>query len=274
MEICMLGTSSGLPTPTRFGQTIVVTFCKSTNLETNLILDPGDGASSRLCQLGFDHKKIGVIVVSHMHVDHHAGLAQILKTCMHMRKKDPLIILAPNEGIQPLQSYLQASYLFDSFLGYPLIWGSLAEGIDKPIELPTGTFLTSLTNQHLAYYRIHFAKEKIPTDHTFESYSIHLTHNYRSLVYSGNLNWNEGFGGLDQFVAGCSLYLSELAHIQPDSLGQFLSKANVKRTVVTHFHPKWTEISDEQILQLIQMGAGKDFAGKIFLAKDGDIFNC
>src|SRR5579863_3360619 len=155
MEICLLGTASGLLAPDRFGQTIVLTVTNpgSDADRVHYILDCGDGASSLLTRHGFDHRRVRGIFVSHMHADHHGGFAQVVKTCMHVQKEDALIVLAPEEGIGPLRAYLDASYLFAAWLGFPVEWISLAERVGQATALPGDLSLRVYPNAHLAWFR-------------------------------------------------------------------------------------------------------------------------
>lgn len=285
MEICTLGTASGLPTAERGGQTIVLTLEgeraaaggpeSASKPPQHFILDTGDGASSLLARHGYDHRHIAGIFISHMHADHHGGFAQVLKTCMHLNKQDELVVLAPAEGIEPLKAYLSASYLFDRFLGFPVRWISLADCIGHEVELPGRLTLRAHPNEHLAWFRRQVSQwsEPPPRPCTFESYSAVLAHTGTRVVYSGNLNGPAGADELAPFVEPCDLLIMELAHVDPVKLGGFLAGREIGHTVVTHFHPKWDGCADEEIMALIQRGAEPSgIRGRVTLPRDG--FRC
>ena len=88
-----------------------------------------------------------------MHADHHCGLIQVVKTAMHEGRTDELVILAPDEGLEPLRRYLEASYLFDYFLGFPIRWVSLKDCSESSYDLPGGARLRAYPNSHLAWFR-------------------------------------------------------------------------------------------------------------------------
>lgn len=276
MDICFLGTAPGLPLPDRFGQTIVVTTPDPVvNGATNpYLLDVGDGASSLLARHGFDHRAIRAVVISHMHADHHGGLAQVVKTSMHLRRRDELVILAPAEGIPALRAYLTASYLHDDWLGYPIRWESLADiAAGDGIDLPGFMRLTTHPNEHLASARERVAAEG-PEHHThaFESYSMTLEHAGVRVVYSGNLHGPCGADEMSAYVDQSDLLICELAHLDPIQLGRFLGGKRIVRTVLAHIHPKWQSTPDSNILDLVRAGAADNgILGELLLARDGDV---
>jgi ribonuclease BN (tRNA processing enzyme) len=274
MEVCILGTASGLPARDRFGQTIVLTVEES-GAPAHYLLDVGDGASSLLMRHGFDHRDIRGIFISHMHADHHGGFAQVVKTAMHIRKESELIVLAPDEGVSPLKAYLEASYLLDAFLGYPVRWILLGPTVGREVALPGGLALRACPNAHLAWYRERILEGDAPPPrpYTFESYSAVLRRGGKRLVYAGNLNGPQGADEMAPFVAPCDLLIMELAHVDPTELGRFLAGRAIQETVVTHFHPKWDTVSDAEILARIRHGAGETgLRGRVTLARDGDRF--
>jgi hypothetical protein len=274
MEVCFLGTASGLPARGRFGQTIVLTV-EEAGTFIHYLLDVGDGASSLLMRHGFDHRDIRGIFISHMHADHHGGFAQVVKTAMHVRKEDELIVLAPDEGIAPLKGYLEASYLLDPFLGYPLRWIALGPTVGQEVALPGGLTLQAYPNAHLAWYRERIREMDTPPPRpcTFESYSAVIGQGAKRLVYSGNLNGPKGADEMASFVAPCDLLIMELAHVDPAELGRFLAGRAIQKTVVTHFNPKWDDIPDAEILARILQGAGETgLRGRVTLARDSDRF--
>jgi hypothetical protein len=285
MELTFLGTASGLPAPDRYGQTIVLTLPageipiqSGTRLPAggaaaplHYVLDAGDGASSFLTRRGFDHRHIRGIFVSHMHGDHHAGFIQVVKTCMHVEKDDELIVMAPAEGIPALQAYLDASYLFEEWLGFPIRWVSLAGIGEKTIPLPGEISLRVFPNEHLSWVRQRIRSlERPPRECSFESYCAVFEGRGRRIVYSGNLNGPAGADEMAPFTVPCDLLIMELAHVDPVELGRFLGGRAIRHTAITHFHPKWNGASDQKIRELIESGAGAEtIPGAITIAGDG-----
>lgn len=274
IETRFLGTASGLPAADRFGQTIVLTH--RGDEEYHYILDAGDGASSLLTRHGFDHRKIRGVFVSHMHADHHGGLVQIVKTAMHIGRTEDLYVLAPAEGIAPLQAYFEASYLLPEWLGYPIHWIPLTECVEQAFELPGGLAIQAHPNQHLANARERLSTMANPPTrvYSFESYSAACEWHGARIIYSGNLNGPAGSDEMAHFAEPCDLLIAELAHVDPGELGRFLAGRHIYETAVTHYEPDWDLLPAREVFQKIVQGAGATgIRGRLTLAHDGDVFN-
>jgi ribonuclease BN (tRNA processing enzyme) len=222
---------------------------------------------------GFDHLAIQGIVISHMHADHHAGLVQVLKTSMHLKRREELVILAPAEGIPAMRAYLDASYLYPDWLGYPIRWESLADlAAGDGIVLPGELTMRAYHNEHLDTARNRFAALGIH-DHgrTFESYSLALERGDTRVVYSGNLLGPGGAHEMAAYAEPADLLICELAHVEPDELGRFLAHRRIAQTVLAHIGPKWQGVPDEEIVSRVLAAAPEHaIAGSVTIARDGD----
>lgn len=271
MQLCFLGTASGLPEQDRFGQTVIVSKEDEEGRLGHYILDAGDGASSMFARNGFDHREIHAIVISHMHGDHHGGFLQLVKSCMHYDRTEELVVIAPEEGIPALKMYLEASYLYDPLLGFPIRWVSMKDLVGQPITLPGGIQFESFPNSHLdsARHRL-AAHSSLEHNRTFESYSMSLLDGETRLVYSGNLNGPAGADELAAFIEPCDVFVCELAHVNPTELGRFLANKRIGITAIAHFHPKWTGMPDEAIVKLVLDGAASHGEiGTVMSMRDG-----
>ncbi|HHW08990.1 MAG TPA: MBL fold metallo-hydrolase [Firmicutes bacterium] len=268
IDVTILGTASGMPVKHRFGQTIVLTYRQavSDNGQAGVsnachtchtyhyLLDAGDGASSLLARHDFDHREIAAIFISHMHADHHAGLAQVIKTCMHLKRKKPLTILAPAEGLAALQNYLRASYLCEPFLGFPLHWVS-ADRLGEVMALPGHLTIRTYPNQHMNWFKTKLQKTGAPHAYSFESYSAVLAFPHLRIAYSGNLNGPQGIHEMADYAEPCDLLIAELAHVDPYELGRFLHGREIGHTIITHINSKWDGYSEADIIKRVLEGA-------------------
>ncbi len=255
MRLHFLGTSSGLPTALRASQTIA--------LETDdgdvVLLDVADGASYLLLRQGLDHASVTDVVISHMHADHHSGLAQFLKTAMHQKRTAPLRLFAPGEGIAALQDYLTASYIVPEWLGYEISWLE----IQPEQELGAGGRLIAVHNEHLARVRPRAAAlAAAPTSWALQSYSFVLEVGGLRLVYAGNLD--KRASEIDALAADADAVIMELAHIKHDALEQDIATWNCP-VLVTHVHPSY---DGERRQELLDWVAGQSQA---VLTHDGMI---
>ncbi|MCA9833950.1 MAG: MBL fold metallo-hydrolase [Thermomicrobiales bacterium] len=268
MQLCFLGTASGLPEQDRFSQTVVISFEDEDGVLGHYILDVGDGASSLFARNGFDHREIRAIMISHMHGDHHGGFLQLVKTCMHYDRTEELVVLAPAEGIQPLKAYLEASYLYDPLLGFPIRWIPLNDVVGREIELPGDIRFEAFANSHLDSARRKLAQHSaLQHNRTFESYSMALRDATTRVVYSGNLNGPNGADELAGFVEPCDVFLCEVAHVDPTLLGRFVAGKHIGTVAMAHFHPKWNGTPDEEIVTLVK-NAGAEC--QVLAMRDGE----
>jgi len=267
-----LGTASGLPEIYRFGQTTVVTSQREGAAPEHFLLDTGDGAASLLRKHHYDLRDIRGIAISHMHGDHHGGFVQVIKTMMHLNREDDLQILAPSEGIEGLQNYLDLSYLFEEMLGYHIEWVPLSPTDASPIPILENMQLSAHPNDHLRWTRERLnGRTDLPRRYTFESYSFVLEHPEHRVVFSGNLDGPRGADELAPLLDPSDLLIMELAHVDPVALGALLVSHDVKQVALAHFHPKWNDVDQPTILAMMEEQApGITTAIPVHLARDGD----
>lgn len=258
MRIHFLGTASGLPTASRFSQTIVV------SLEDGLhILDAADGASSLICRHGLDHRAVRSIVISHMHGDHHSGLIQLIKTMMHHGRKDPLLIYLPEEGIAAYRQMLEACYLIDEWLGFPVQWRPIRA--DERLQLSPRLAIRAFPNDHLQPFKVRAQSVKrVPSSWRYESYSFVIYSETLTLAYSGNLR--KSLLEMKPYASNVDVLICELAHLDPTETRAALLALRPRLAIFAHFHPRW----DEGRLDVLQDPIpGID----VHLAQDGDVYD-
>ena len=267
-----LGTASGLPEVDRFGQTTVVTNDAPGGRIEHVLLDAGDGAASLLMRHRYDLLAIRSIAISHMHGDHHGGFVQVVKTMMHLNRSDDLVVLAPDEGIEGLRHYLELSYLIEEMLGFHIDWVPLSQCGDDPIEIASDISLTAFSNNHLRHARERLAgRTDLPRSYSFESYSFVLEHPEHRIVFSGNLDGARGAQEMAPHLDPCDLLICELAHVDPEHLGELLANHDVRSVALAHFHPKWNDTSPTEIRALMERNAsGLLSRVDVFITEDGD----
>lgn len=90
LDLCLLGCGGGMPTPDRFLTSMLVSYNGR-----KLLIDCGEGTqlSLKVNKLGF--KSIDVILFTHFHADHIAGLPGLLLTIANSGREDPMTIIGP-----------------------------------------------------------------------------------------------------------------------------------------------------------------------------------
>jgi ribonuclease Z len=101
MKLTILGSSSALPTSTRYPSAHVL------NAHERLFLiDCGEGTQMQLRKCKIRFGKINHIFISHLHGDHVFGLYGLLSTFNLMGRENPLHLYAPGNYLPMLNSHL------------------------------------------------------------------------------------------------------------------------------------------------------------------------
>jgi ribonuclease Z len=131
-ELTILGTSSALPTSTRYPTAHVLNVH-----ERFFLIDCGEGTQMRLRQNRIRIGKIHDIFISHTHGDHVFGLYGLLSTLNLTGRRTPLTIYAPEGFGEMLSSHLGD---FDIRLEFDIVYVPLRG--DDPAVILDNNFLT------------------------------------------------------------------------------------------------------------------------------------
>lgn len=80
--------------------------------EARLLVDAGGGAFARFAEAGADMTSLDAILISHLHADHVADLAALLKSASFSQKNEPLLIAGPSgaAAFPGISEFLAAHY--------------------------------------------------------------------------------------------------------------------------------------------------------------------
>ncbi len=132
MKLTILGSSSALPTSTRYPSAHVL------NAHERLFLiDCGEGTQMQLRKCKIRFGKINHIFISHLHGDHLFGLYGLLSTFNLMGREKPLHLFAPGNYLPMLTSHLKD---FDINLNFEIDFVPLS-GKD-PVKIHDDKFVT------------------------------------------------------------------------------------------------------------------------------------
>jgi len=110
-KVTLLGTSSPIPLPTRFGPSTLVEAG-----DQKLLFDMGRGVPIRLAQLNVPLGKVDAHFITHFHSDHVSGIPDVWLTgwlpSPYGRRTAPFRIIGPI-GTQDLMGHLQQAYALD-----------------------------------------------------------------------------------------------------------------------------------------------------------------
>lgn len=262
-----LGTASGIPTKKRFSQTLIV---ESSHSSECIILDPSDGASGLLMKHDIDHNQVKAMFVTHMHGDHFLGIFHLVKSMQILARKKRLEVYVPLEGLSITRALLDAMYLDDRILRFPIeIKPIVEESTESTWTSEPFPFYHSSEYQVWAYNNRHLLRQKEQVDpmifaHTFESYCFVLEVDAVRIGYSGNVAKPQE---LIPLVTHSDIIVTEVAHTDLEGLFSVLSLAGDKPVILTHYHPKFDSADS-----LFRHLAAKHGISNLVLVEDGDTY--
>ena len=112
MNITFLGTSSGVPTPTRIVSSLALKLSQTAEV---WLFDCGEGTQHQLMKSNIKSSQIKKIFITHMHGDHIYGLPGLLATLGLSGNSNGIEIYGPSELRSFVTSALQSSYCKLSF---------------------------------------------------------------------------------------------------------------------------------------------------------------
>lgn len=114
LHFIFLGTSSGVPTPTRNVSGLAIRNSKNKDW---ILVDAGEGTQHRIQQAKLSLQNLVAICITHVHGDHCYGLVGLLASAGMNTRTAPLTIIAPEE----IQQWIEATaQLTDLHLPYLL----------------------------------------------------------------------------------------------------------------------------------------------------------
>ncbi|NUN94412.1 MAG: ribonuclease Z [Verrucomicrobiae bacterium] len=218
-SLLFLGTSDGRSRWRRAHASMLLSFG-----DARILLDCGEPCSRALYDRGLIPDGFDKIFLSHLHADHVGGLPMLVQNLWLAKRRRPMPLFMPREGIAPLRKWLRACYLCENLLrfrlearpwraGEVLRWNRLRV---RPIR-----------NRHLDGFR-RICKGR----GGFESFSFRFESGKRTLVWSADLGSPEDLAPL--LEKPTQTLVCELAHFSPESLFRFLAPRKVARLILTH----------------------------------------
>jgi ribonuclease BN (tRNA processing enzyme) len=193
---------------------------------TSLLVDCGEGISGRFKATGLSYDTIDAIFISHLHSDHFAGLFMLLQGFWLEKRRKPLPVFLPADGVKPIGQLLKAALLFPELLRFKLNLQSLRAG--KP-ALTNGVRVTPFPSSHLDRLRRTFQK-KYPQH--FAAYCFLIEAGKQRIGHSADLGRP---GDLEPLLQKpLDLLVCELAHFRPEALFRYLKGRDIGRIIFIH----------------------------------------
>ncbi len=283
LELVLLGTSSPIHTPHRFGPSQVIT-----DGRTRIMIDVGWGSTLRLYQANMPPQTIDALFITHLHSDHTTDLADFLVMRWVGGIRGPMSIYGPMGTSRMVKGFQEAmaadtKYRLDHH-GEKLWSGGLAANViefqagDEPIVVSQVGEITVKA----------FEVDHYPVK---PAYGFRLEHEGRAITISGDTNPCPGLlkGSKDADImvcdsmnegmmkvlenqlrtAGNEIQAALLAdahtyHAPIEGMAETAQQAGVKHLVISHVMPP---VPPEQEAQFT-VGLDKIFGGRITVGRD------
>lgn len=189
-----------------------------------LLLDCGANTLAALKERKLSGGDIDVVLLSHFHGDHMAGVPFLLMDAARLKREKPLHIFSPEGGKKIIGELLQLCYpgmasILDTL---PLHWHTYSEG--KTIQ-EAGLELQ-------AWPMIHTPEAK--------PHALRFTAGGRTIAFSGDTGWTpllyEVAAFADLFICECTFFKTEQKnHINYVTLETHRAGLTCRRLLLTHF---------------------------------------
>lgn len=219
MELTILGSGTCVPTIERASPANYLEIGK-----TKILVDCGPGSMRQLAKAKLDYKSIDIVFFTHFHPDHISDLGafiQALKWTPGFTRKKDLALAGPVGFKKFYESYVKP-----------------VSGVPRP-----HTFIIKIKEIKRKMIFENFTVESVKTIHNDESIAYKFTEKNRSLVISGDCDYDEKLSDLsnnaDVLMLECSFpdNMKTKGHLTPKECGLIAQKANAKKLILTHLYP-------------------------------------
>jgi ribonuclease BN (tRNA processing enzyme) len=253
IRLTFFGSAAGFPTEKRPNTTAVGVW----RGDSLYLLDAGGGVAAQFARLGVSPDALKAIFISHMHADHTGGLPLLLQWLQLNKRKRPLVLCMPAEGVEGFRDLLSMCYLLPEWLGFEMEILEVEEGPGYEEE---GIRVEAIPNRHLEGF-VERLRE-LGDARSGQSFSYAVDVEGKRVLFSADLGyaWE-----VPERVRGAELAIVELAHFEPEELGEVLAGLPVPRLVVTHLKHTFEPTEGEIPARIKAAG----YEGEVLVAQDG-----
>ncbi len=254
-SIIFLGTGPGVPAPGRGSSSSLLELASA-----KILVDAGEPCSLHLRDRGIEISDLDAVLITHGHSDHTAGLFMLLQSAWLESRQRPLPIYLPQELIEPLKAWLNAVYLPEKLLGFPLLLHPWTLG--KSAEAAPGVEVEVFATTHLDGLRQMIEPE---ATQRFKTFGLMIHGNGHRVVYSSDLGAPQDLECA--LSSRCDVLVCELAHFLPSALFSFLQGREIDTLVLNHLSPK---LAGQEKELAAQVRRELPHVGRVFIPHDGE----
>lgn len=259
MESCVLtclGVGDGMSNADRNHSAYVYQFG-----DASLLVDCGEPVGRSFREAGFSSESIDALLLSHMHSDHFGGLFMLLQGFWLEKRRKPLPIHLPADGLQPICRMLEVANLVEELLPFPVSYEPWQSGQSvthakvRVTPYPTG-HLESLRQLLHARHPGQYA-----------AFCFLLEHDGVRVGHSADLGQPADLAPL--LVRPLDLLVCELSHFTIQDICAYLAGRPIKKIVFTHLARGYWEDFEGTRAAVQRLLPGMN----VTFALDGDVFS-
>ncbi|MDR3414569.1 MAG: MBL fold metallo-hydrolase [Nevskia sp.] len=246
--------------------------------KARVLVDAGGGSALRFGEAGAQVADLEVVLLSHLHVDHTADLAALIKSSYFEERTRPLPVYGPpgNAGFPATTAFVAA--LFDPARGAYRYLGDFVAGREDGYRLQAHDVHAGPHEIRAVFAEPGLAVSATPVIHgTVPALAYRVEVDGRSIVFSGDGNGDNG--NLEKLARGADLLVVHNAipedlggaaralHMPPSVIGRIARDAGVKQLVLSHRMLR-TLGRERETQELV----GRSYAGAVSFADDLECF--
>jgi len=239
VRVVFLGTGDAFSARGGHQAAYVVQFGRS-----SFLLDCGSSALTGMKKHGIDAERVDLVLLSHLHGDHFAGLPYLfLEYTYELCRRRPLTIAGPLGTEDRVRRLFSVVYKELAARAMPFAL--------RFIEMQPGEAF-QIDGLHVDPFRVPHQEREI-------SLGVVVGVDGRRILYSGDTGWNEELvlrsQGTDLFICECCYYETRVDyHLDYPRLHENRHRFGCKRMVLTHLGREVHAHRDEVEIELAQEG--------------------